>query len=182
MTELPSLADLLQATARGDRPAFDRLYSMSSAQLFGVMLRILRQRNLAEDALQEVYVGIWHKADSYASEKASAMAWMIAIARNRAIDIYRRERRQPITGQEADADCWVDPDPGPLDRAMASEEARGLWHCLDQLEEAQRDSILLAYREGRSHEEIAGHLDKPLGTVKSWIRRGLIRLRRCLEP
>ena len=181
MTELPTLSDLLQATARGDRPAFARLYAKSSAQLFGVMLRILKQRNLAEDALQEVYVGIWRHAGSYAPDKGSAMAWMIAIARNRAIDIYRRERRQPTTGPEADGKCWVDPDPGPLDRAMASEEARDLWHCLDQLDGAQRDCILLAYREGRTHEEIAGHLDRPLGTVKSWIRRGLIRLKRCLE-
>lgn len=179
--ESPDLAGLLSAAAVGDRNAFSLLYANSSAQLFAVVLRILKRRSWAEEVLQDAYIAIWTHAGSYAPERGSAMAWMIAIARNRAIDVYRRERTRPNLGHPADLDDWIAPDANPLDHVDAGDDARALWHCLGALDEKQRDSILLAYRDGYTHAEIAARLDSPLGTIKSWIRRGQVRLKMCLE-
>ncbi|MDJ0951211.1 MAG: sigma-70 family RNA polymerase sigma factor [Alphaproteobacteria bacterium] len=181
LSEPPPLANLLTATAAGDRRAFTMLYAQSSGQLFAVILRILKQRSWAEEVLQEAYIGIWSHAGSYAPDKGSAMAWMIAIARNRAIDVYRRERARRALDDPADPADAVAPDPSPSDFAEADDTARALRRCLEELEDKQRESILLAYRDGYTHQEIADRLESPIGTVKSWIRRGQLRLKTCLE-
>ena len=176
-----TLAALLAATAQGDRAAFARLYQATSAKLFGVTVRILMRRSLAEDVLQEVYVRIWDRASDYRPDKGAPMTWMITIARNRAIDALRRDRpTMPIDSPAFEEPA--DPERSPFDWALAGEEARRLRGCLDLLEADHRRLILLAYCEGHTQEDLARRTGRPLGTVKSWLRRGLARLRDCLTP
>ena len=172
VTELDSLARLLAAAAKGDRQAFGRIYQLSSGRLFAVALRITRRRELAEEVLQEAYVTIWHKAHQYYPDRGAPMAWMTTIVRNRAIDhLRRRPREDQELDQEApgDIDAWFD---------GAAADVRG---CLAVLPGNQRQAILLAYYYGMTHEELALQMSAPLGTVKSWVRRGLSRLRECYE-
>ena len=181
MAEDPSLAELLAATAAKDEEAFGALYEATSARIFAVVLRIVTRRDWAEEVLQEVYITIWERADAYRPEKGAPMAWLTTIGRNRALDRLRRRRNEvPLEVIEGTESC-VDPAPSPLDWSIAGAEARRLKACLDALEARQRDSILMAMVEGYTHSELASRFDCPLGTVKSWIRRGLQRLKVCLE-
>jgi RNA polymerase sigma-70 factor (ECF subfamily) len=176
------LTELLSACALSDQKAFARLYQMTSANLYGVVLRILNREAWADDCLQEAFVKIWNNAESYRPYLAAPMTWMMTIARNQALDQLRRRRREVM---ESDSDGFreeVDPDPLPLDRLSQSDEGGRLQDCLDRLNENQRQTIALAYFKGLTHEELANRTDAPLGTVKTWIRRGLEQLRRCLEP
>lgn len=181
--EAPPLAALLAAAAGGDEAAFKELYRLSGAKLFGIVLRIVRRRAAAEEILQEVYVRIWDHAGDYRPDKGSPMTWMIAIARNRALDWQRNDRARggelPID-EAPGRDAWADPEPDPLDWAMAREDARALHDCLERLEEEPRTCLVLAYCEGYTHDELSERLGRPLGTVKSWIRRGQARLKDCL--
>jgi RNA polymerase sigma-70 factor (ECF subfamily) len=182
MSDDETLTGLLKATAGGDEAAFDRLYGATSAKLFGVIARIIRQRDVAEEILQETYLRIWDHAGDYRFDKGRPMTWMITIARNRALDCLRRQRPERPLDDSPGRDAWPDPDPGPLDLAIAGESAQALRRCLDELGEEQRSCITLAYVEGYTHDELARRLACPLGTVKSWIRRGLAHLKSCLEP
>lgn len=176
------LTELLAACALNDQKAFARLYQMTSANLYGVVLRILNREAWADDCLQEAFIKIWKSAESYRPYLAAPMTWMMTIARNQALDHLRRRRREVMS---ADSDGFreeVDPDPLPLDRLSRSDEGVRLQDCLDRLNENQRQTIALAYFKGLTHEELANRTDAPLGTVKTWIRRGLEQLRRCLEP
>ena len=175
------LTHLLDGTAARDQRSFADLYAASSAKLFGVVLRILRDREQASEVLQEVYLRIWQHAADYRPDKGSPMTWMIAVARNRALD--RRRGRRPELPLDA-IDEIEDPGadrPNPLDGVVFGSQARALGHCLGELEKRQRDCVLLAYTLGYTHAELAERLDCPLGTVKSMIRRGLLRLKECLE-
>lgn len=174
------LAALLEACAAGDRAALSRLYQATSPQLFGLALRMVRQRDLAEEVLQDAFVAVWRHAGSFDRGRGPAFGWLAAILRNQAIDLLRRRGREAPLDPELAA-ALPDPDPGPLDRAAQSEAARALADCLGELEEGPRRSILLAYYEGLTYEEAAQRLAAPVGTVKSWIRRSLMRLKRCLE-
>ncbi len=174
------LEALLAATADGDRTAFATLYRRVSPQLFALALRILRRREVAEETLQEAFISIWRHADDFRPELGSAMAWMATIVRNRALDGRRRARSEIALDEDASASDWADPAPDPLAQALMSNEARRLGRCLDELEEAPRRAILLAYYDGYTHEELVARLAAPLGTIKSWIRRGLLRLKGCL--
>ncbi len=176
-----SLETLLRATARGDRPAFARLYGMTSAKLFGVSLRILKRRDWSEDVLQEVFLRIWNNAAAYRPEKGSPMTWMITIARNRALDWHRRARAEPRLDEAAEPDLQAHPNPAPLDWTLAGAETREIKRCLDELDTEPRDCIVLAFVEGYTHQELAQRTNRPVGTVKSWIRRGLGRLKECLQ-
>jgi len=177
----PSLDSLILATAEGDRAAFHSLYRLSASQLFGVILRIVRRRDRAEDVLQEAYLRIWSHAPDYRPEKGTPMAWMATIARNRALD-WARRRPEPLSlDAQADPDALGNPHQARLDWSEASADAKALKHCLDELPKEQRDCILLAHVQGYTHDEISSALATPLGTVKSWIRRGLLRLRDCLD-
>lgn len=176
--DLPSL---LAACARRDRAAFERLYRETSPKLFGVALRILRREDWAEDVLQECYVRIWDHAPEYRAGLAAPMTWMTSIVRNRCLDWLRRPNLEVIDDEGEMIEAAESDNPGPLAQLESSADARALKHCLDTLEARQRQAIALAYYDGLSHSELASHLREPLGTVKTWVRRGLLRLKGCLE-
>lgn len=173
------LAGLLAKAALGDRTAFASLYRATSAKLFGVSLRIVRERQLAEEALQDSFVNIWNHASDYAQAKSAPLTWMTAIVRNRSLDIVRRAREEPDV-DDALASSLVDESAAPARDAEERAEALALLLCMDKLEPEQRQSIALAFLHGLSHAELADHLRRPLGTVKTHIRRGLLRLKDCL--
>jgi RNA polymerase sigma-70 factor, ECF subfamily len=176
------LTDLIAATARGDRGAFAGLYAATSPQLFAVALRIMRRRDRAEEVLQDAFVSIWKRARDYDATKGSVLTWMASIVRHRAIDLLRRERPSVPLDDAPGQESWASSEPDPYEATAASAEARRVRDCLDRLEGKQREAIQLAYYEGITQEELAVRLAAPLGTVKSWVRRGLMRLKDCLEP
>ena len=179
------IAVLLQAVALGDPAALRELYDLTATKLFGLALRITGRRDWAEDVLQESFVSIWHHAADYQPRLAAPMTWMTAIVRNRGLDCLRRAAaaRAGLTGtlEDSPAEVMADDAPGPAELALASQEARALNRCLDRLDAMQRQAIVMAYLQDLSHTDLAGRLRVPLGTVKSWIRRGLEKLRACLE-
>lgn len=170
------LADLMHQCARGDQGAFRELYALTSPQLLALLIRMLRRRDLAEEVLQEAFVSAWRNAPEYTASRGRVLSWLTTIARNRALDELRRTARAAI-------------DPGASIEDLPDEEAeesygpaeiRALAGCLDALPDGQRRSVQLAYLDGLSQDEIAQALRTPLGTVKSWVRRGLGALKRCL--
>ena len=175
------LRDLLVAVAGGDSAAFENLYRSTSAKLFGICLRVVKQRSEAEDVLQDVYTTIWRKANQYDAARASAITWLAMMARNKAID---RVRASGIERHSAPLDLAEeihDQSPGAQAIAEASDENKRLNACLGELEVQRRNLIRVAFFEGATYEELAARSGSPLGTVKSWIRRGLLRLKACLE-
>ncbi|RXF75370.1 sigma-70 family RNA polymerase sigma factor [Hansschlegelia zhihuaiae] len=174
------LSRLLGACADGDREAFARLYQASSAKLYGIALRILRRSDLAEEAVQDAYVRIWRRASDFDPARASAVAWMAAIARNRALDIARLKTEAPLDDAPNAGDAILDA-PSPEAEAELNDELRRLAACLEELESDRREAVLLAYRSGWSREELAARFGRPVGTLKTWLRRSLMSLRRCLE-
>ena len=178
------LRRLVAAVALGDRGAFRRLYDATSAKLFGFSLRILRKDELAEEAVQDAFVAIWHAAAGYQPHLAAPLTWMATIVRNKALDILRRQDDAvELDGEQFDADLLLalrDPAAGPQERLQLTHEARALAHCMGTLEGRQRQAIGMAYFHDLSHSEVAQQLSLPIGTVKTWIRRGLDKLRNCL--
>jgi len=180
MSSSETLENLLGATANGDRDAFRTLYDRSSAKLFGVVLRILKNRQKAEDVLQDVYLKIWQKAGSYDPVQGRPITWMATIARNRAIDIIRASRPEQTIdepGDEEEIFKLGGQDAENVDVA----ELESLRFCLGEMKEDDRNYVLLAYYEGYSREELAERFDSPVGTIKTRLRRGLLALRSCLE-
>jgi len=187
------MAALMSRVALGDRQAFEALYRGSCAQLFGIVLRINGERAQAEEVLQEVFVTVWRAAATFDQRQGQVMTWLTSIARNRAIDSLRRRASEPATvsrygtlgGTEDDDDDLLEQqaseDPGPLDLLDRASSRHALERCMDALTGEQRSSLALAYYQGFSHAEVALHLSQPLGTVKSWVRRGLQGLRACLD-
>jgi RNA polymerase sigma factor, sigma-70 family len=173
------LAALLARTALGDRAAFAELYADTRSQLFAVSLRIVREPGLAEEVLQDSFVNIWSHAARYAQAKSAPTTWMTAIVRNRSLDVVRRTREEPDIDDQLSANL-VDESATPARDAERRAEAHTLRECMRELEPEQRQSIALAFDHGLSHSELAQHLRRPLGTVKTHIRRGLLRLRECL--
>lgn len=176
------LAGRLAAVARGDRDALHDIYELTSAKLLGVVLRILHDREEAEDVLQDVYVAVWNRADRFDPARASPITWLATIARNRAIDRLRALGPRRFATSIDEAGEMADDGPDPLARLEMDDEARALRRCLETLEDRARASIVSAFFEGRTYEEIAARERVPLGTMKSTIRRGLIRLKGCLQP
>ncbi len=176
------LAELLSQCGLKNQRAFSELYSLTSPKLFGVALRILRRQDWAEEVLQECYMNIWNHAADYAAAKSAPLTWMTSIVRNRCLDWLRRPQ-QEATGDEYEiaVEAWQDENPGPVEQLMASGDAAALGHCLKELDARQRQGIMLAFFHGMSHAEVADHMKQPLGTVKTWVRRGLERLKGCLE-
>jgi RNA polymerase sigma-70 factor (ECF subfamily) len=174
------LVEALLRTGEEDRSAFRQVYLLTSAKLFGVCLRICGDRQAAEDVLHEVYLTIWKRAGSFQPGRASPITWLATIARNRAIDWRRANEARRMAPLEWGADV---PDAGlAADDAMIAEESgRRLHLCLDQLDAAQRSAIRTAFFNGLTYAELAQRSDVPLGTMKSWIRRGLARLKDCLD-
>ncbi len=173
------LAGLLAKTALGDRAAFAELYRATSAKLFAVSLRIVRERPVAEEALQDSFVNIWNHAADYAQAKSAPTTWMTAIVRNRSLDIVRRTREEPDI-DDALAAALADERASPAGEAEARAHAHSVRECLEELEAEQRQTIALAFFHGLTHSELAAHLRRPLGTVKTHVRRGLAKLRDCL--
>lgn len=184
MDTLP-LQQLLAQTALGDRAAFKQLYSASAPTLFGVAVRILGKHEHAEDVLQEAFVSIWKRADSYAPQASQPMTWMTAIVRNRCLDHLRSHGRHQTDSLDDEAgisadDIAVD-QPSALALLERASESLQVRTCLETIEGTQRQSVALAFYQGMSHAEVAAHLQAPIGSVKAWIRRGLTRIKRCLE-
>jgi RNA polymerase sigma-70 factor (ECF subfamily) len=176
------LAELLARCALRDQRAFAALYQSSSAKLFAVAVRITRRRDWAEEVLQEAFVSIWNHAAGYNSAKSAPMTWMSAIVRNRALDLLRRPREVEIDGAHEEMMASIaDESPGPDELLQLSMQAGELGECMKALTEEQRRCITLAFFHGLSHAELAQQMRKPLGTVKTWVRRGLDRLKGCLE-
>jgi RNA polymerase sigma factor (sigma-70 family) len=175
------LAAALVRVASGDRAALRMVYQDTSAKLFGVCLRILNDRSEAEDVLQDVYVTVWRKAGGFDPTRASPITWLVTIARNRAIDRLRsggvNRRTEPIEA----ADHVSDPAPAAAERVERAQEQQRLARCLEELEARHAAAIRAAFLEGATYDELAQRMKVPLGTMKSWIRRGLLKLRACLE-
>ncbi len=175
------LAALIEAAARGDQDAFARLFDLTHGKLYALCMKILRKPDRAEDALQSAYLRIWRWAHRYDPGKGSGFAWIVTITRNVALTLAMRGGREIPSSPELDAREIASSEPDPLEQAMRRQETQALAGCLQRLPDTQRRAITLAYFEGLSHRELAERLQLPLGTAKSAIRRGMIRLRTCLE-
>ncbi len=177
--ETADIADLIARCALRDRAAFRDLYGRTSAKLYGVALRILRDRAEAEEALQEVYVKIWQRADRYVPGGYSPISWLVAVARNHALDMLRarKPRSEDIDMALGVADAAPDPERIAVDR---SERAR-LDDCLGRLEDDRAEAVRGAYLDGYSYEELASRHEVPLNTMRTWLRRSLMKLRECLS-
>ena len=173
------LQGLLARTALGDRNAFAELYRATSSKLFAVSLRIVRERPLAEEVLQDSFVNIWRRSSDYAAAKSAPLTWMTAIVRNRSLDVVRRTREEHDVDDILSSNL-ADESASPPREAEDRAEAHTIRDCLAELDAEQRQSIALAFFHGLSHSELAQHLRRPLGTVKTHIRRGLLKLKDCL--
>jgi RNA polymerase sigma-70 factor (ECF subfamily) len=173
--------ELLASCDQGSESAFEELYLLCSAQLFGVLMRILSIEAVAEEALQDSFVKIWQKAGSFRPESGAPMAWMCSIARHQALDLLRR--RSTREGHErADPLGLIEQTPDQAKPLYEmSDDASILMQCLEKLNKEVSECLVRAYCEGYSYEELAHRNGAPLGTVKSWIRRGLISLRECVD-
>lgn len=177
-----SLATLLEASARGDRAAFARIYALTSGRLLALALRIVKRRELAEEVLQDAYVTIWRKAGQQRSGHAP-FGWMTTIVRHRAIDFLRSQRAKQDNTIALDAESLerLAFDCADTDAVLELASAR-MRVCLAGLNGDHRQAIVLAFYFGLTHDEIASELDTPLGTIKSWVRRGLLQLKGCIDP
>jgi RNA polymerase sigma-70 factor, ECF subfamily len=173
------LVELLAAVARGDVAAFEQLYSATRAKLYGVLLRILGSAALADEVLQEAYLKVWRMAGKFDPAIASPITWMVAIARNRAIDIVRKKGEVSIE-DEPDALAVAADTPAPLVRREMNEELKKLLSCLGKLDPEKQRIVLLAYYSGWSRDQLAKKLDIPINTIKTWLRRSLLEIRECM--
>lgn len=183
-TDDGEIGQLVGLVARGDRQAMRRLYDAESPRLFGVARRLLRDRAAATDALQDAFVQVWQNAGRFDPARGSARGWLTAILRYRALDMARARGRETLETLESleEEGGPADDRPDALGQLLARRETRALAQCLEALDDKNRRAILLAFIDGYSHSQIASLLDSRLGTVKAWIRRGLVSLRGCLEP
>jgi RNA polymerase sigma-70 factor (ECF subfamily) len=178
-TNSSDLADLIARTALRDRAAFRDLHRRTSAKLFGVCLRILRSRAEAEEALQEIYVKIWQRADRYVPGDYSPISWLVAVARNHSVDILRA--RKPASDDLDLALDIADGGPTPEQASIDRAERGRIDDCLDTLEDDKADCVRGAYLDGHSYEELATRHGVPLNTMRTWLRRSLLKLRECLS-
>ena len=181
-TDRARLVVALGAVATGDRGALQQIYQATSAKLYGVVLRILDDAVEAEDVLQEIYLTIWKRAGAFEPERGlSPITWLVAIARNKAIDRLRATARPRAARSLDEASAIVDDGPAPSDSVERADEAAALSRCMGQLDPKHADTVRTAFFEGVTYEALAERIGAPVGTVKSWIRRSLQRLRSCLE-
>lgn len=175
------LAHALGQAGQGDRAAFKQVYEATSAKLLGVCLRILLDRQLAEDVLQDTYLTVWRKASTFDPSRASPITWLVTIARNRSIDRLRSAAPMRRSAPVEDAHDLADGAPLASDVVETTDDVARLNVCLETLEDKVRGAIRTAFLEGVTYDALASRENVPLGTMKSWIRRGLLRLRTCLE-
>ena len=174
------LVEALIATGQEDRAAFRTLYKLTSAKLFGVILRICNNRQAAEEVLSDVYLTIWKRAGAFEPGRASPISWLATIARNRAID-WRRATGRTLYTTLDEAPELADDHPSAIDTMLLDESEHSLHLCVEQLDDRQRAAIRAAFFDGLTYAEIAERQAVPLGTMKSWVRRGLMRLKDCLD-
>jgi RNA polymerase sigma-70 factor, ECF subfamily len=173
------LAWLLAAVARQDEAALERLYAATRAKLYGIVLRILRRQDLAEEVIQETYVKIWNSAAQFDPAMSAPITWMAAIARNRAIDLVRKRSELSIEEEPNAIDAAAE-TPDPLARREMSEELKRLLECIGRLEPGRQRLMLLAYYNGWSREQLAVKFDAPVAAVETWLRRSMMEIRECL--
>ena len=180
-----ALAELLAQVGMGSQKAFATFYAKTSAHLYGVALRILKDSSAAEEILQETYVSVWHHAGSYDATRSQPLTWLTSIVRNRCLDQLRRRELDTVTLTSEDEDApeldLPSDEPSPAESLLVGAEAQSVRDCVETLEAGQKQAIALAFFQGLSHGELAVQLREPLGTVKSWVRRGLEKLKRCLD-
>jgi len=180
MLSAQELVWLMAAVAKGDRTAFERLYAATRAKLYGVVLRILRRQDLADEVMQETYLKIWNSAGQFDPALASPITWMVAIARNRAIDLVRKKTEVSIE-EESDVVEFAADTPDPLAKREMTEELERLLACMAKLDEERRRLVLFAYYHGWSREQLAARFETPVNTIKTWLRRALRDIRECLD-
>ncbi|MFO0991872.1 MAG: sigma-70 family RNA polymerase sigma factor [Hyphomicrobiales bacterium] len=171
---------LIQRTALKDRAAFDQLYARTAAKLYGVCLRILNDRSEAEDALQDVFIKIWRKADSYAVSELSPITWLVAVARHQAIDRIRKGRPRTAELDEA-INVPDERQADPESLAIATGQKQKIDGCLGELEPDRAAAVRGAYLDGLSYAELAQRHAVPLNTMRTWLRRSLMKLKDCLR-
>lgn len=179
MTTPQDIEQLIARTALRDRGAFAALYDATSAKLFGVCLSVLKDRAEAEDALQDVFLRVWHRADSYAVTGHSPITWLVTVARNLAIDRLRAKGRR-AGGVDEMADI-ADGRPGPEAASIAASESRQIARCLDELPVDRAGAVKGAYLQGMTYEDLAVRHGVPLNTMRTWLRRSLQKLKECLS-
>ena len=176
------LKRLLQDCARKNEAAFAQLYEETSVLLFKVLMQLLKRKELAQECLQEVYLKIWSRAGEYRPQVSAPLTWMKAVARHQAIDLLRRQQREVIESDTKGLAEQVDSDSSPEARIIARSDETELGYCISQLKPDQRQLFMLAYFRGHTHSEMARQLDLPIGTIKTWMRRGLSSLKKCMRP
>jgi RNA polymerase sigma-70 factor (ECF subfamily) len=179
MTTPQDIEGMIARMAMGDRAALSALYAATSAKLFGIALRVLDDRAEAEDALQEIFVKVWHNADRYQVNGLSPMTWLITVARNHAIDRLRARRATQTAPMDEVAE-FVAEDDTPEEAAVASSMRRQIGDCLRALPADRADAVRRCYLGGASYQDLATLYDVPLNTIRTWLRRSLLKLRECL--
>lgn len=177
MTDTAEIEHLIARTALGDRAAFGALYAATGPKLFGVVLRVLDNRADAEEVLQEVFVKVWHNAERYRANGLSPMTWLYTVARNSAIDRLRMRRPQAPLDEAAEL---ADLSPGPEAAAVASAQSARLRSCLEALDPDRAEAVRRAYLKGETYADLATRFGVPINTMRTWLRRSLLRLRECL--
>lgn len=175
------LFQLLSSSGLGDKVAFNTLYNLTSPKLYSVCLRLTGRSHLAEEALQESFVNIWHHAQNYRPDKSAVMTWMTTIVRNKCFDILRRNPQEDVLINDEFYEQFIDNNFGPQETMSQKMELKALLLCMKNLSPTQRQTIALSYFHGLTHEQLAEHLAQPLGSIKTWLRRGLIALKSCLS-
>jgi RNA polymerase sigma-70 factor, ECF subfamily len=171
---------LLGAVARGDEAAFERVYGATRAKLYGVLLRILGKPALAEEVMEETYLKVWKLADQFDPATASPITWMVAIARNRAIDIVRKGGNISTDDEPEAPEPPPAEAPAPLARREMTAQLKRLLSCLGRLDPEKQRIVLLAYYSGWSRDQLASKLDIPVTTIRTWLRRSLLEIRECM--
>lgn len=179
MASHQDIEEMIARMAMGDRAAFSSLYAATSGKLLGIALRVLEDRPEAEDALQEIFVKLWHNADRYRSNGLSPMTWLITVARNHAIDRLRARRGRRTTGVEDLAEI-ADGAPNPEEAAIAASVRGRIGACLEALPPERADAVRRAYMMGEAYADLARRHGVPLNTMRTWLRRSLLKLRECM--
>jgi RNA polymerase sigma-70 factor (ECF subfamily) len=175
---MDDLGTLMSRVSLGDRTAYARLYQRTSPKLFGILMRMLKNRSEAEDALQEVFIKVWQRADRFSPEEGKPETWLAAIARNHAIDLIRA--RKPEASVLDEAFDLASEAPSPEDAAVNTSEGGRIEMCMKTLESDRADAVKRAYVEGLSYQELADFYNIPVNTMRTWLRRSLLKLRECL--
>lgn len=173
------LSHALSRVGDGDRAALRQVYDLTSAKLFGICLRICGDRAVAEDVMQDVYIKVWQRAGRFDAERGSPITWLATIARNAALDWRRSPAARPTESDDVLA-AVADPSPDAEALVIAAGTGSRITRCLGELEKHEAGAIRSAFYDGSSYPELAARAKVPLGTMKSWIRRALIKLRECI--